>query len=143
MRFHLPEAVAAVFAAAATVAVAQGAALPDLNALRQATQEPQIQIAEQPFFSVATGSRGPNVETANAIAQALAADPQLKGAKITVSPEEHVVLLTGVTKSLAQVSRALQIATEHAGEGKVSNALASEETFIEPVTVTLSESQTS
>ena len=143
MRFHLREALAAVFAATATMALAQSAALPDLYELRQATQEQKLPLAEQPLFNLAAGSRGPNAEVANAIVQALAADPQMKGSKITVGPEENLVLLTGVTKSIAQVARAMQIATELAGEGKVSNGLASEELFLEPVSVSLSGSQTS
>lgn len=82
--------------------------------------------------SVATGAKGPNLEVANTIAQALAADTSLKQTKVTVAPEEKGILLTGVTPSLQQMNRIVQIATQHAGEGNVKNALMTEEVFIEP-----------
>ena len=87
---------------------------------------------QTPFASLSAGGRGPNLEIANAIVQALAAEASLKGSKLTVAPEEKVILLTGVTPTLAQMTRAVQIATGHAGQGKVINAIITEQVVMGP-----------
>jgi hypothetical protein len=84
--------------------------------------------ADSPVASVSKSD-----DLANAIAQALVADGSLKDSKITVQPEENgAILLTGVTPTNAQRQKALEIATSHAGAGKVSNALTSAELVITP-----------
>ena len=122
----------ALLAALITAGVASAQA--PRNAPDSAAPTPvnQLQLAEQPMFSITTGTQSPNAQAANAIVQALAAEPSLKGAKITVQPEENGILLTGVTSTLAQLNRALQIAGQHANGGAVINAISTEETFVAP-----------
>lgn len=83
--------------------------------------------------SISTGARGPGLPVATSIAQALIAEPGLKNSKITVAPEENAILLTGVTPTLASMAKAVEIATQQAGEGNVRNALVTEEAFVDPV----------
>lgn len=111
---------------AATLATAQ------IQVLPEPSSTPPGPKVDEPVASIATGARGPHVEAANAIVQALAADPQLKQSKVTVTPEENTILLTGVTPTLAQMGRISQIAAQHAGQGKVINGINTEEVFIEP-----------
>ena len=115
--------------AALTAATLAGAQLQPLPAPTSTAPGPKV---DEPVASVATGARGPNLEAANAIVQALSADPQLKQSKVTVTPEENTILLTGVTPTLAQMGRISQIAEQHAGQGKVINGVNTEEVFIEP-----------
>ena len=73
-------------------------------------------------------SEGLDGQLASSIAASLAAESSLNGSKITVQPiEDGVILLTGVTPTKAQAKRALEIATEHAGEGTVATAIQAEE----------------
>lgn len=70
--------------------------------------------------------------TADAIAQALIADAALQGSKITVQSDEGgLILLTGVTPTWAQMRKAVDLATQHAGQGKVVNAIATEEVVVD------------
>ena len=62
---------------------------------------------------------------------ALNAEPSLKSAKITVSPDEEVVYLTGVTVTDAQRQKAMEIAKQFAGEGKVANAITTEQVVMQ------------
>ena len=82
---------------------------------------------------VASNSRsdGPDGAVAAAIAQELNADPSLKNSKITVQPVDNGIILTGVAPAHAQMQRAVQVATVRAGEGKVVNAIQSEEIVIQ------------
>ena len=77
--------------------------------------------------SLATGTADADAQRMNAIVEALNADTSLKGSKLTVTPDGEVVYLTGVTVNRAQMARAVQIAGAQAGEGKVANAITSEE----------------
>ena len=86
----------------------------------------------EPIASLATGARGPNLDAANAIVQALAGDASLKQSKITVTPEEQGILLTGVTPKLAQLNRILKVASQQTPDGRVVNGIAVEEVFIAP-----------
>ena len=78
----------------------------------------------------ASVTEGPNAERVKPIVDALNAEPSLKASKITVAPDEDVVYLTGVTVSDAQRKRATEIATQFAGEGKVANAITTEQVVI-------------
>ena len=127
MKSRIPALIAALLAAgvvSAQTKPAPAAAVP--------TPVSQLQLSEQPMFSITSGTQSPNAQVANAIVQALAAEPSLKGAKITVQPEENGILLTGVTSTLAQLNRALQIAGQHANGGPVINAISTEEVFVAP-----------
>ena len=127
MNSYIRQILAVAAAGAVTGALAQQAAAPDA-----AAPTPVLPISEQPMFSIAAGAQGPNAEAAHAIVQALAAEKSLKGSKITVSPEEKRILLTGVAPTLEQAARAVQLATEHAGEGNVVNGLATEQVYVDP-----------
>jgi len=81
---------------------------------------PPAGLVEEPVASV---SRSDDV--ANAIAQELNADASLKSSKITVQPDEGGILLTGTTLTDTQTRRAIQVATTHAGQGKVSSGILS------------------
>ena len=84
---------------------------------------------EEPIASIATGA--PASERANAIAQALNADAALKGSKLTVAQDgEDLVYLTGVTVNREQMKRAMDIAGSQAGEGKVANAMTTEQLVV-------------
>ena len=123
MKSRLTPLVAAlVLAGAAPLAYSQAAAPAPADVAAPAS------YAEAPVASVSKSD-----DLANAIAQALVADASLKDSKITVQPEENgAILLTGVTPTNAQRQKALEIATSHAGAGKVSNALTSGELVITP-----------
>jgi hypothetical protein len=128
MNPRIPTLIAALLAAGVASAQAPKPA-PDAAA---PTPVSALKLSEQPMFSITTGTQSPNAQAANAIAQALAADTSLKGAKITVQPEQNGILLTGVTSTLAQMNRAVQIANQHAGGGPVVSAISTEEVFIAP-----------
>ena len=82
--------------------------------------------------------------TADAIAQALVADASLQGSKITVQPDDGgVILLTGVTPTWAQMRKAVDVATRQAGQGKVVNAIATEEVFVDLTRLVVSEQELS
>ena len=128
MKTRIPVLITALLAAGAVSAQAPKPA-PDAAA---PTPVIELQLADQPMVSVATGSRGPHVEIANAIAQAIAAEPSLRKSKITVAPEENKILLTGVTPTVQQMGRVSQIAAQHAGQLPVINGINTEEVFLEP-----------
>ena len=86
---------------------------------------PPAGLVDEPVASV---SRQDDV--ANAVASALNADASLKHSKITVQPDEGTILLTGSSLTEAQRMRATQIASQHAGEGKVINTIAHDENVI-------------
>ena len=88
------------------------------------TQAP-ASLADEPIASVARPD-----DLANAIAQALSADASLKNSKITVQLDDNAILLTGATSTDAQRRKAGQIATAQAGEGKVVNALMTDEILL-------------
>ena len=128
MKTRIPVLITALLAAGAVSAQAPKPA-PDAAPPTPVTE---LQLSDQPMVSVATGSRGPHVEIANAIAQAIAAEPSLRKSKITVAPEENKILLTGVTPTVLQMGRIAQIAAQHAGQLPVVNAINTEEVFVEP-----------
>lgn len=87
---------------------------------------PPAGLVDEPVASVSRDDA-----LANAIAQALNADASLKHSKVTVQPGEGgAILLTGSSLTEAQRLRATQIATEHAGEGKVVNTIAHDENLV-------------
>ena len=110
----------------ALVAMASAAAV----AFAQSPQpRPAPAYVTEPAASIAAGA--PQDEQLVAIAQGLNAEAALKGSKLTVMREnENVVLLTGVTVTRDQMKRALEIASQHAGEGMVGNAITSEELVV-------------
>jgi osmotically-inducible protein OsmY len=110
----------------ALTALLAAGALSLAHAQAPAAPPAQADLANQPVASVSRADA-----TADAIVQALIAEDSMKGSKITVQPHDggHIVL-TGVTPTRAQVRTALEIATEHAGQGKVANALTTEELYV-------------
>lgn len=121
MKSRLTPLVAALLlAGAAPFAYSQAAATAPADVAAPAT------YVDAPVASVSKSD-----DLANAIAQALVADASLKDSKITVQPEDNgAILLTGVTPTNAQRQKAVEIATTHAGSGKVTNALTSGELVI-------------
>ena len=116
-------------AGAATLATAQsanGTATPTPVTL---PNQPGSFVAE-PVAS-ASRSSGTNADVANAIAQALNADAQLKGSKLSVVAEDNGVLLTGVTPTVKQMGRAMQVAAQAAGEASVSSVISTEEVYLD------------
>ena len=91
-------------------------------AYSQSGSQPPASLADAPVASVARSD-----DMANSIAQALSADASLKNSKITVQLDDNAVLLTGATSTDAQRRKAGQIATSQAGEGKVVNAIMTDE----------------
>jgi hypothetical protein len=89
--------------------------------------QPPANLVSEPVAS-ASRTEGADADLAKAIVDALIADSSMKHSKITVQPGDGgVITLTGVTLTRAQAKRAAEIATAHAGEGKVSNAIQAEE----------------
>ena len=66
-------------------------------------------------------------ENVKAVVQELVGDASMKGSKVTVAVEDGTIILTGVTPKREQARRASEIATARAGEGKVVNAITTEE----------------
>lgn len=124
--------IAAAFAAGAIGAVSAQQATQPTSAT---AGDPPVTYVSEPIASIGVGARGPNVEMANAIVQALAADPSLKQSKLTVLPEEEGVLITGVTPTLKQMAHISNVASQHANGGKVVNIVVTEEMWLEPVGV--------
>jgi len=114
---------------AAGLASAQPKTAPDAA---PPTPVSQVQLSQQPMFSITSGTQSPNAQVATAIAQALAADASLNGSKITVQPEQDKILLTGVTETLEQANRAAQIASEQSGGQPVVSAISTAQSFIAP-----------
>lgn len=97
------------------------------GAVSIAYAQDQQDLSKQPVASVSKAD-----ERAEAVAQALVADPEMQGSKITVqAPEDGIILLTGVTRTRAQMRKAVEAASQVAGEGKVANAIKTEELVIE------------
>lgn len=91
----------------------------------QSTIQPPANLVDGPIASVSRAD-----DRTNAIMRALNDDASLKHSKITVQPDEANILLTGTTLTEAQKLRATQIATQHAGEGKIVNTIAHDENVI-------------
>ena len=110
-------AVAALLAAGAIpVALAQDATSPASGPT----------YVTEPVASVSK-AEGLDGQLATSIAESLAADASLNGSKITVQPvEDGVIVLSGVAPSRAKAKRALEIASQQAGEGSVVNAIQAE-----------------
>ena len=128
MNLSLARALAAVLAAGALpLAFAQANAPAQTNPAAQ-TNAPAVTYVSEPIASAssANAAQGP----VGAIVQELNADTSLNGSKITVQPDENTVILTGVTRTYAQATRASKVAATHAGEGKVVNAILTEEIVI-------------
>jgi hypothetical protein len=127
-------AIAAVLAAAGALPAAAQTSLKSGDGYVYApttlgSRNPQPYVAE-PTASAASGLEAP-AERLGSIVEALNAEATLKGSKLTVGPEnEEVVILTGVTVTRDQMKRAMEIAASQAGEGKVINAITSEELVI-------------
>ena len=115
MKSTLPRLVAGLLATAAfPLAFAQTAA-------------PAPQYVKEPTASSSVANAEGSV---SAIVQQLNADASLAGSKITVAPDGETVVLTGVTPTYMQSVAASKIAASHAGEGKVVNALTTEEIIL-------------
>jgi hypothetical protein len=93
-----------------------------------------LPFVDEPAASLAAHAADNGV--AGAIVEAINADPSMKYSKVSVLPEEGGVTLVGVTVSDAQRKRALELAIQHAGEGKVANAIQSEELIVMPADTT-------
>ncbi len=122
-------AVALLLAGAVPLAWAQNQPPPPADFGPRAPSAPveanaDASLAGAPVASLA--SPNPD-ELASAVVQELVADSSLGGSKITVAAEDGVVTLTGVAVKKAQARRASEIATARAGEGKVINAITTEE----------------
>ena len=125
-------AAAVLLAAAAPLAWAQDQPSPAPQfgplpppAPAEANTNAPADLAASPVASAAASLTSD--ELANAIVQDLVADSSLQGSKITVASEDGVITLTGVATKRAQSKRASEIAAARAGEGKVINAIATEE----------------
>lgn len=94
------------------------------DAADAAAADTSVDLAAAPLASSSSASAD---ELGRAIVQELLADSSLQGSKITVASEDGVVTLTGVTPKKEQAKRASEIATARAGEGKVINAITTEE----------------
>ena len=95
------------------------------------SRNPQAFVGE-PVASAASGAEA-DAQRLNPIVEALNADASLKGSKLTVVPDGETLVVTGVTVTRDQMKRAVEIATTGAGEGKVANAIQTEELVINPV----------
>ena len=132
MRIPTSLTLALLFAASVTPALAQTSQKSGDSYVYAPTilgsRNPQPYVAE-PTASLATGAQG-DTERLNAIVQALNAEASLKGSKLTIAPDGEALLVTGVTVTRDQMKRAVEIAASQAGEGKVVNAIQTEELVI-------------
>jgi osmotically-inducible protein OsmY len=118
MKSAIPHAVLAVLmAAAASLAGAQQP--PSRNV---AAPAPATRYVAEPTAS-ASKTDGADGELAARIVEALNADRKLADSKITVSPENGNVTLTGSTMTRDQARLAEEIANAQVGQGKVVNAI--------------------
>ena len=119
MKPRLSRVLAGLLAAGALpLAIAQTPVTPPAPAV------PAPQYVNEPIASSSVANaEGP----VSAIVQQLNADTSLAGSKITVQPDGETVILTGVTRTYAQAIQASKAAASHAGEGKVVNAILTEE----------------
>ena len=84
-----------------------------------ASDAPPTSFVEEPIASASKQD-----DRANAIVQALNADPSLKNSKITVQPgEDGSILLTGAANTIDQSKRAGDIARQANGDGTVVNVI--------------------
>jgi len=113
MKTALPRVAAGLLAAAIPLAFAHTAPAPTY------VQEP-----------IASSSVNDAAGPVSAIVQQLNADASMKGSKITVQPDGETVIMTGVAPTYMQVVAASKIAASHAGEGKVVNAITTEEIIL-------------
>lgn len=83
---------------------------------------PHYNLTQESIAS-ASVSGGEGSDNVNSIVAALNADASLRGSKITVQPDGGAITLTGATQTPEQKQRAMEIATQVAGEGNVVNAI--------------------
>jgi len=88
-------------------------------------------FVDQPVASIATGAAGPNIQHAQTVADALNAEPLMKGSKLTVVPDEKGLFLTGVTGTAQQMAKAVTIATHHGGGGPVASNISTEQVILD------------
>lgn len=135
MRIRTPLLAAAVMAAlAAPIAGAQTSQKSGDGYVYAPTtmgsRNPQPFVGE-PVASAAAGAEA-DAQRLNPIVEAMNADASLKGSKLTLvpDPDTEVLIVTGVTVTRDQMTRALEIAASGAGEGNVANAIQPEELVI-------------
>lgn len=126
MKLRISQVVAALLASGTLSLASAQIAAPPANQPEAKLPQPPAGLVAEPVAS-ASRTEGPGTEITNPIVQDLVADASLRNSKITVQPDGEVVLLTGVTQTRAQMKRAVEIATAKAGEGKVVNAITTEE----------------
>jgi hypothetical protein len=123
MKSRISQSIAALFVAGAASIVYPQTAAADSGT---PVPPPPPVVVSEPIASVSKAD-----DAANAIAQALTADASMQGSKITVQPEEAMVLLTGVTATEAQRVKATQIAAAQSGGKPVVNAISASEVVIQ------------
>ena len=126
---YAQNAAPAVAAVEVPGAPAAAAAAPAIQPVTTPEPKGPENLVAEPTAS-AYRADGPDAERMKPIIDALNAEPSLKASKITVSPDQDVVYLTGVTNTDAQRKKAMEIATQFAGEGKVANAITTEQVVI-------------
>jgi len=97
------------------------AALASTAALLASAQPTDTQYTSEPIASAAKAEGA--TDAVNAVVQALNADAGLKNAKITVTQDDAVVLLTGVALTKEQSQHATEIAMASASGAQVVNAI--------------------
>lgn len=125
---NLHPMIALLAAGAAGIAIAQAPAAP-ADASPPPANASRVAYVDEPVASTAGGA-SPHAAIANTIAQALNAEPSLKGSKLSVVAEENGVLLTGVTPTVVQMAKAVNIASQQAG-APVAHSISTEEVFID------------
>jgi hypothetical protein len=94
----------------------------------------QFRYAPEPVATAVNPQTAADDQIVHNLIDALNADDQMKGAKITVQNEQGLAVLTGRTDSEAQALRAAQIAAQFAGEGNVVNTIQPARiTYMKPV----------
>jgi len=117
MKRHIPLLLAGLLAAG-PLAIAQVTA-PTWRA------ESELKFADEPVASAVSGLSATDDAIVKSLVEALNADKSMKGAKITVSNENGVAILTGSAQTEQQARQAAQLAAASAGEGNVVNAIQS------------------
>lgn len=126
MKFHANSLLSALAAAGITVALAQAPAQP---APAAAPPLPPNLVAE-PTASLSRAD-GPGADVGKQLVDTINADQSLKGAKITVQPEDGKITLTGVTQTRAQAKQLAQMAAQAVGVENVTNAIRESEAIVE------------
>jgi Flp pilus assembly secretin CpaC len=117
-------AAAALAASAAAFAAAQAPADSPAILLPNGDMHDTPRYALTPeSVASASVSGGADAGAVNSIVAALNAEPSLRGSKITVQPDNGTITLTGATRTPEQKARAVEIATQVAGEGNVVSAI--------------------